>query len=266
MLHTRAVDRDVFLTRQLLNCSHDLLSYPPMHANIARVRILRKGDGLTHDDEGAPNPRDAEQATHGLRAHHSHWKDGNIVIQRHSRHPGVASIQPAVGRPGALRIDRDEVAFRQYIRDGLQRRGARASAPALHRDHLDELQKPGDDLARQVLAVKQLSLCRECDHAGHHCRQHDGIHRVYMVAGEDCAATSGHVAHSHNLRFEAPTHEGAEHGVLKKLIGQHVAPLVRDDCSVGRPHELACGVRAQIRSVREPDVHPSAAWSEGLSR
>ena len=110
---------------------------------------------------------------------------GTAGLQRHPGHAGLALVEPAVGRPGALRVDAEQLALAEQP-DRRVERGLRAGRAGAVDRHLpdpgeEDLLEPAD----QPGLGEVLALGEERDAAPHQQRQQERVGDREMVAGED---------------------------------------------------------------------------------
>src|SRR6185503_16881735 len=77
-----------------------------------------------------------------LRAEHDQRDDRYPGLQRHPGHPGLALVEPAIGRTSAFRVDAQQLALLQQPDARIQRGPGRGRAAAVDRDLAHPAEEP----------------------------------------------------------------------------------------------------------------------------
>jgi len=122
-LHVRRVLVHVLLTGQLTDRAHHLVGDgAPCPGRRLASQVIEVHPLADPDlDPGRPRQRRARRQ-HLPRAHHGNRDYRSTRVQRQVPDPGPAPVQPAVRRPGALRVEPEQVARAQQVNRRLEGR------------------------------------------------------------------------------------------------------------------------------------------------
>ncbi len=188
LLDLRRVLVDVLLARQLHQLVHDLVGHRPLDEPVARQPLVaREVQRLAEDDAGAwtqlgeqPSGRlDDLGVDHGAR------DDQRARFEREARDAGLAAVQAAVRRPGALGIDAEQRPLGQHSHAGRQGGASGVGVAAVDRHHADGLHEAAGQPTLQPGGGEVLRLGQERDLAPDHDRHEERVAERQVVAGDD---------------------------------------------------------------------------------
>ncbi|MCO5546650.1 hypothetical protein L7F22_000084 [Adiantum nelumboides] len=229
LLDRRRVEVDVGLPGQLHQRVHDLVGHGALDEPVAGHALVpgevqRLADPDLHL---ARPPHPGADRVDLVGADHRDRDDRHPGLQGHPRDAGLALVEPAVGRAGALRVDAEQLALAQQPDRGVHRGPRRRPAGAVHRDLPDAgeellLEEPADAGLGEVLALGE-----ERDPARDQQRQEERVGHREVVAGEDRAGTTGHVLGTAHLRPAEQPHQRAQQHELGPPVQHPALPPYR---------------------------------------
>lgn len=219
---------DVLAAGELHQLVHDLVGHRALdvpvtgHPGVAR-EVQRRA-------EPDPHPGDLGDQLAGrldlVGVEHRRRDDQGAALQGQPGHAGLAPVEPAVRRAGALGIDAGDATGAQYPQLGVQGRPGRPAARAVDRDGAGADEEHLRQPALDALAGEVLGLGDERHPPLHDQRREDRVGERQVVAGEDHRPGVGHVVQPLDLRAEDQPQQRAEEHVLHQPV-QHRRPFQR---------------------------------------
>ena len=132
-------------------------------------------------------------------------------LQRQPGYPGLAAVQAAIRRPGAFRVDAEQLSVGQHAQAGPQCPLARLAARPVHRNLPDTAEEGLADQALHPAAGEVLGLGEERHLARQRQRAEEVIGERQVVPGEDGRSFARYVVRPLGPRPEQDREEGPEY-------------------------------------------------------
>ena len=225
-LHVRRVLVHVLLSGELADLAHHVVrdGAPRPGGRLARQGTEFHPLADPDLDTGRPGERRARRQ-HLPRAHHRHRDHGRAGVERQIADPRPAPVEPAVGRPGALRVEPEQLARAQQVERRLEGhlRGSRALPVHLKLVGGPQVRRP--EPAERAPGREVLSLGGEHHWPADHKRQVHGVDERQVVGREDRRPGRRDVLEADDLRSSHHAQDGSYHDTRKPVLHSGVLCL-----------------------------------------
>ena len=230
LLHLRGIDIDVHLAGQLHQLIHDLVCHRPFDKPVAGHPVVPAEVQRSPE----PDPRSGPQMRNkppgrlnDIRVDHRARNDRHPRFQRHPSDAGLAPVEAAVGGPGPLGIDAQQVAFAKDSNTGVQSRLRRVGVLAVDRHLTNTPEESARQPPFQARRREVLRLGEEGHPPGHHYGHEERVAKRQVIAGENCGALTRHVIQPLRPRAPDRAQERADGDIFQETVEHGPPPLAR---------------------------------------
>jgi len=175
-LHVRRVLVHVLLSGELADRAHHVVGDGAPRPGWRLARQVTEFHPLADPDLDAGRPGQwRPRRQHLPRAHHRHRDHGRAGVERQIADPRPAPVEPAVGRPGALRIEPEQLTRAQQVKRRLEGRLGGSRALPVHLKLVGGPQVGRPEPAERAPGREVLGLGGEHHRTVDHERQVHGV-------------------------------------------------------------------------------------------
>ena len=225
-LHVRRVLVHVLLSGQLADRAHHVVRDGAPRPGRRLARQVTEFHPLSDPDldAGRPGQRRARRQ-HLPRAHHRHRDHGHAGVERQIADPRPAPVEPAVGRPGAFRVEPEQLAGAQQVKRRLEGRLRGSRALPVHLKLVGRPQVGCPEPAERAPGREVLGLGGEHHRPVDHERQVHGVDERQVVGREDGRPGRRDVLEADDLRTSHHVQGGSYHDTRKPVLHSGVLCL-----------------------------------------
>ena len=225
-LHVRRVLVHVLLSGELADRAHHVVRDGAPRPGRRLARQVTEFHPLSDPDldAGRPGQRRARRQ-HLPRAHHRHRDHGRAGVERQIADPRPAPVEPAVGRPGALRVQPEQLARAQQVKRRLEGRLRGSRALPVHLKLVGGPQVGRPEPTERAPGREVLGLGGEHHRPVDHERQVHGVDERQVVGREDGRPGRRDVLEADDLRTSHHVQGGSYHDTRKPVLHSGVLCL-----------------------------------------